>query len=229
VARMEPRWPSLDWVACCLGRGKLSPLTKHDVEALAQELGTQHFGTGAVIFKQGAAPASVHIVSRGAIELSRGTGDDRVVFEVLGPGDVFGDVPMLLQMLEPFDARAASDSQVLSIDAQTLLKLLASRPALNQRWLVSMADRMSRLQLRISELLSGGLDAQVAALLINRADCDKVALSQSAIAKLLGAQRSSVNRILRQFETQGIVELAYRSIRICDPVALSEVAVSRLG
>lgn len=226
---MEPHWPSLDWVACCLGRGKLSPLTKRDVEALALELGTQHFAAGATVFKQGAAPASVHIVSRGAIELSRGTGDDRVVFEVLGPGDVFGDVPLLLQMLEPFDAKAASDSQVLAIDAKTLLELLASRPALNQRWLVSMADRMSRLQERIAELLAGGLDAQVAALLIHRADGESVVLSQSAIAKLLGSRRSSVNRILRQLETEEIVELSYRTIRIVDRTALAEIAATRMG
>lgn len=224
---MEPRWPSLDWVACCLGRGKLSPLTKNDVHALALELGTQHFTAGSTVFEEGAAPASVHIVSRGAIELSSGSGEDRVVFEVLGPGDVFGDVPLLLQMLEPFDARAASDSQVLSIDAKTLLELLASRPALNQRWLVSMADRMSRLQQRIGELLSGGLDAQIAALLIHRAEAGRVSLSQAGLAKLLGAQRSSVNRILRQFENDEVVELSYRSIRILDPVALSAIAGAR--
>ena len=224
---MEPRWPSLDWVACCLGRGKLSPLTKHDVEALALELGTKRFMAGSMVFEEGATPASVHIVSRGTIELSRGTGEDRVVFEVLGPGDVFGDVPLLLQMLEPFDARAASDSQVLSIDANTLLELLASRPALNQRWLVSMADRMSRLQQRIGELLSGGLDAQVAALLIHRAEVGRVALSQAGIAKLLGAQRSSVNRILRQFEKDEVLELSYRSIRISNPTALAGIADSR--
>lgn len=53
---MEPRWPSLDWVACCLGRGKLSPLTKHDVEALALELGTQLFVTGSMVFEEGTAP-----------------------------------------------------------------------------------------------------------------------------------------------------------------------------
>jgi CRP-like cAMP-binding protein len=224
---MGPKWPSLDWVACCLGRGELSPLTKHDVEALALELGTTHVAAGSMVFVEGGAPASVHIVSRGTIELSRGNGDDRVVFEVLGPGDVFGDVPLLLQMLEPFDARAASDSQVLSIDAETLLGLLASRPALNQRWLVSMADRMSRLQQRIGELLSGGLAAQVAAVLIYRADAGWVSLSQAAIAKLLGAQRSSVNRILRQFEEEGLLELSYRRIRISDPEALAAVASSR--
>ncbi len=133
---------------------------------------------------------------------------------------MFGDVPLLMQMLEPFDAKAAADSQVLSIDAKTLLDLLASRPALNQRWLVSMADRMSRLQQRLAELLAGGLETQIGALLVNRAETQQVSLSQSTIAKLLGARRSSVNRILRQMEDDGIVKLSYRNIRITDPAAL---------
>jgi hypothetical protein len=38
---------------------------------------------------------------------------------------------------------------------------------------------------------------------------------------MLGAQRPSLNKVFRQFERQGLLELGYRSIRILDRAGLA--------
>lgn len=46
---------------------------------------------------------------------------------------------------EPFDALALEDSSVLSIEAEALIALLLTRPAVARRWFVSLSKRMAGL------------------------------------------------------------------------------------
>jgi hypothetical protein len=96
------------WIARCVGRGELTPLNPDDVAELAALLGERAYRAGAVLFRVGELPARMHIVHVGAVELSRQVGGRRVVLQVLRAGDVFGDVPLLVRMTEPFDARAST-------------------------------------------------------------------------------------------------------------------------
>lgn len=208
------------WIARCLGRGELAPLAPGDVAELAALLGERTYRSGAVLFRVGELPARVLIVRRGTVELSRNVGGRRVVLQVLRAGDVFGDVPLLVRMTEPFDARALEDSIVLSADSVALFALLERRPRLAQRWLVSLALRMAATQARLVDLLAGGLEAQVASLLTREAEEGVVRLAQSVIAELLGARRTSVNRVLKRLEARGLVRLGYGQVELLDAAGL---------
>lgn len=208
------------WIARCLGRGELAPLAPDDVAELASVLGERSYTAGAVLFRVGELPARVHIVREGAVELSREIGERRVVLQVLRAGDVFGDVALLVRMTEPFEARALSDAVVLSVDSLDLFRLLERRPRLAQRWLVSLASRMAATQARLVDLLSGGLEAQVAALLTREAEHGVVRLPQGVLAELLGARRTSVNRVLKRLEARDLVRLGYGQVDILDAAGL---------
>lgn len=101
------------WLACCLGRGTRAPIGEKDVAELVAEVGEERHTAGSFVFREGEAAAQVHIIREGSIELSREINGRRVTVQVLRPGDVFGDVPLLLGEPEPFDARAVVDSTVL--------------------------------------------------------------------------------------------------------------------
>lgn len=208
------------WIARCLGQGELSPLGPDDVSELAELLGERRYAAGEVLFRVGELPARVHIVRFGAVELSRQLGGRRVLLQVLRAGDVFGDVPLLVRMTEPFDARTLEDSVVLSVDSVALFELLERRPRLARRWLVSLALRMAATQARLVDLLAGGLEAQVASLLTREAEQGVVRLSQSVLAELVGARRTSVNRVLKGLETQGLLRLGYGQVEILDAAGL---------
>lgn len=212
------------WIARSLGRGELAPLGEGDLAELAEELGEDRYAAGTFVFRQRDAPARIHVVRDGLVELSREVHGRRVTVQLLHPGDVFGDVPMLLRTQEPFDARAREDSVVLSFDAQRLVRLLHERPGVAQRWLVSLAERMAGIERRLLDLFAVGLEAQVATVLLREGVSGRVALSQEVLAELLGAQRSSVNRVLRAIQERGLVELRYRDIRLLDPEGLAALA-----
>lgn len=212
------------WIARCLGRGELAPLEPDDIETLATQLGESHHAGGTTLFRLGDLPSRVYIVRRGAIELTRELHGRRVTLQLLHPGDVFGDIPLIVRMPLPFDARAVDDTVVLSIDSVTLWRILEQRPRLAQRWMVSIALRMAEVQARLVDLLAGGLPAQLASLLVREAEQSRVKLSQQVLASLVGGRRTSVNRVLKDLESRGLVALRYRQVEILDPTGLATLA-----
>jgi len=212
------------WLACCLSRGSDAPLGLADIEQLASEMGEQKVAGGTFVFRRGDEAAKVHVVRSGVIELTREVNGRRVTLQRLGPGDVFGDVPALLGDPEPFDARAIEDSTVLSIDTAQLFVLLQTRSQVAQRWFVSLAERMAGLQGRLVDLLAGGLESQIASILLRECGPDgDVELSHAQLAELLGVPRSSVQRVLKSLEAAGLVELRYRRIELVDRTGLASL------
>ncbi len=187
---------------------------------LAAELGESQHAGGTFVFRRGDSAARVHVVRRGTMELSRVINGRRVAMQILRPGDVFGDVPAFLGEPEPFDARAVEDCTVLSLEATSLLTLLQARPQVARRWILSLAERMSGLQHRLGDLLAGGLDAQLASILPRESDDGEVQLTQDQLAEMVGAARTSVQRVLKTLEAGGLLELGYRRIAVLDPGGL---------
>lgn len=209
------------WIALCLSRGNDAPLSKNDVALLVEEMGESSFAGGTFVFRQGEPAAKVHVVRSGTIELSRQVNGRQVTVQILRPGDVFGDVPAFLGEPEVFDAKAIDDCAILSLDTESLFKLLQTRPLIARRWFVSLAERTAGLQDRLTDLLAGGIDAQLASILLREADeSSRIRVTQAALASMLGVQRSSVQRVLKRLELAQLITTRYRSIEVIDHAGL---------
>ena len=213
-----------EWIAAWLGPGELAPLESDDIRELAALLREDHYSAGATVFRIGQAPARVHIVRSGAIQLTRTLKGRKAVLQILQPGDVVGDISLFLRMQVPWDAVALEDSLILSVDSLSLHRLLKQRPNLAWRWLHSVSGRVAGFWFRVVELLAGGLEAQVASVLVRRADGGIVNLSQSSLAELVGHTRTSVNRVLKRLEADGLVQVRYAQVEILDEARLAKTA-----
>ncbi|MEU4293183.1 Crp/Fnr family transcriptional regulator [Kribbella sp. NPDC026596] len=212
------------WVARCVGRGESAPLAPADVDALAATLCTRTYERGALLFRAGDASAGVWIVQRGRIALTVGAGRRRAVVGVLQPGDVDGDIQHLLPMPLAYTARSLDEATVLELDAAAFEQLLADHPQIARRWLSSVAQRLATSQSRIIGLLGRSLTEQVARLLLDEAIDGDVQLPQRTLAAMLGVQRPSLNKILKEFERAGLIEVRYAAIHLVDPAKLLTIA-----
>ncbi len=214
------------WVARCVGRGEASPLGAQDVTALATFLRTRQFTQGQPMFgtEDKAADAGVWIIQRGRVELALGTGARRSVVHVLHPGDVDGDIQHLLDMPFPYVGRALDEVTALFVDADSFERLLAERPAISRRWLSSIAQRLATSQQRVIGLLGRSLSAQVARLLLDEAVDGEVLLPQRTVAAMIGVQRPSLNKVLKDFERRGLLSVGYGAITVRDPKGLAKLA-----
>ncbi len=208
------------WIARTVGRAESVPLTEADIGALGSYLSERRLSAGQVAFRAGEPPSGVFVLRAGAIELSVDAGRRRVVVFVLKPGDIEGDIALLLDQPPPYTARALDDSTCLFLSEGSFERLLSEHPRVARRWLSSCAVRLQKGQARILELLARSLREQIARLLLDEAVEGVVRLPQRTVAAMLGVQRPSVNRALKDLEREGVVRLRYAEIQITDPATL---------
>jgi CRP-like cAMP-binding protein len=183
--------------------------------------------TGEYILRRGSYLHSLYLVRVGRVALVRGEGKHRAILLIAGPGDVVGDVPALLRTPAPFDAVAISDVTVSVIVASRFRRAVESEPGFAQRWLLELAGRFAGCQDRLDGLLRGDLRSQVASLVMwESAQAGSLRFSQQIVAELLGVQRTSVCRVLRDLEREGIVNVGYASVSVVDWTALTKAAQS---
>ncbi len=211
------------WIARCVGRGATAPLGPEDVVALAGRISPVEFQRGERIYGEGAGQPGVCIVRAGHGELSVATPRGRVVVGVLRPGDVDGDVPLLLGIPVPYAAHAVDETVCLVLSPADFEELLSRHPAISRRWLSSVAQRLATSHGRLISLLGRPLVAQLAGLLFDEAEDGTVSLPQRTLAAMLGVARPSLNKVLKDLERRGLVELGYGSIRLLDEDGLRRV------
>jgi|GEM_PF-6264549 hypothetical protein len=59
------------WLASCLGRGDLSPVSSEDLKELAGYLSVDRYAGGTAIYHRDVLPERVHILRSGTVELTR--------------------------------------------------------------------------------------------------------------------------------------------------------------
>lgn len=212
------------WVSRCVGQPETAPLRPPDIEGLAQYLHVRKLEAGEPLHHLGTEPNAVSIVRDGCLELAVPSPSGRIVIQTLRPGDIDGDIQLLLGMPMPYETRANTATTCLLLQHGDFEELLATHPQLSRRWLTSVAQRLARSHSRLTNLLGQPLEAQIAQLLLDESVDDVVALTQTVVAALLGVRRPSVNRVLRRFATSGLVELSYGSVHIVDRAKLTGVA-----
>ncbi len=211
------------WVSRCVGRADTTPLRPADVEGLASLIQVRTLVAGEPLVRAGEEPTAVCIVRDGCLELAVHGAAGRQVIQTLRPGDIDGDIQMLLGKPMPYETRANTDTTCLLIERAAFEQLLATHPQLSRRWLTSVSQRLARSHSRLTSLLGQPLEVQVAQLLLEEQVDDVVNLTQTTVAALLGVRRPSINRVLKRFARAGMVQVSYGRVQIIDADALAAV------
>jgi CRP/FNR family transcriptional regulator, cAMP and macrophage regulator len=192
---------------------------------LAGRDGLARLNPGAPLLTEGDPVESVYLIRSGEVEVYRRTRGRRLVVQILHAGDLLGLVPHLRGRPARYSARAISSVQVLRLRPDAVSWLLQTRPSLSRRYIVYLVGHLERMAKRVEELSGGGLRARVASVLLDQAADGSgiIRLPQSTLADLLGASRSSVNRILKDMEARGMVRVRYRRVEILDSGAVRKV------
>lgn len=179
---------------------------------------------GERLFAPDDSSAGVWLVRSGRVELALGAGRKRAVLALLRPGDIEGDVPLLLGMPLPYTARAVDDVDCLYLSPEHFEAIIATHSQIARRWLGSVAARLAHSHNRLVGLLGGNLTAQAARLLLDEADENgEVTTSQNTLAAMLGARRPSLNKVLHDLAGRGLISVAYRRITVTDRAGLAAV------
>lgn len=218
------------WLARRFGRKDLAPFSPADVAALSQTLQGRDLHTGERLLTPGETADAAYVVERGEIGLYLDRDGDRHLIAIHHPGGVIGDIPLLCEMPAPYLVVARSAVTVLVLARDSLLDLLSTHPAVALRWLTNTVRRLEHANRRIVALTVGDLRDRVLALLADEFAGTthlRIELTQEEMAGLLGASRQSVNRVLGELTSEGLIITAYGGVEVVDPHRLVDLAGRR--
>jgi CRP/FNR family cyclic AMP-dependent transcriptional regulator len=185
-----------------------------------------------IIYQQGDIGHELYHIVSGEVRLFFLHPDGReLVFLSFHPGDTFGYSTLIDQEPLPHTAEAHGpvQLQVLSEHAfntlrakhrafdDALLRLLCRHMRMLNRYFVdaSLEGLLKRLATRLLQLARPGMSA-----------ASSIDHSQTELSLMLAVSRQTVNRLLKQLEDEGLVQLNYGSVVVCDVPGLRRLVAS---
>ncbi|MFC4373503.1 Crp/Fnr family transcriptional regulator [Nocardia halotolerans] len=212
------------WAARCAGRGDAAPLRPEDLDTIADRIQLTTLPAGSVVFAAGEPAQGVWTVRDGQLELTAGSGPEPAVVDILRPGDTDGDIALLLDLAPSYTARTLCDAECLFLSSADFDAVLGGHPTLARRWLANVIERVSATQSRLVRIVGQPLSTQLARLLLDEAVRGCVQLPQRTLAAMLGVQRPSLNKILKEFERDELISAGHGTITLADADALRRIA-----
>jgi CRP-like cAMP-binding protein len=161
---------------------------------------------------------SAVVITKGTVDVLLPVGSDLVPVKRLGPGWVFGNLPLLGVETLGGQAVAATDCQIVTLDQDRLRTILRKSPAVTSRLMEMFARRP--LELDIDRVLKhfGMTDAKLIHLLLQLADKNDLieGVSHRDLACMLSASRPGVSKALGRLRQRGFVDTSPMRIKLLD-------------
>jgi len=211
----------------------LAGLSSEEIGALGGQLRVRHFRKRAIVYSGKQAGDTIHIVLSGIARMtSVNRKNERVLLELLGPGDVICIPTLLPDLRHSLECEAFTDCEIGVLTAQALVETVGIQYA---RFLLALRLTMGRwwaLLVRQSHFVDQTLDERVAVALLDlasklglpdaRGTIINVRFGHRNLAELVSGSRPKVSMCLRRFAMRGAVVQERRRI-IVVPEKLSEI------
>lgn len=220
-----------------LGRCRLfAGLGPEALEAIARSLRIRRFRRGEVLFHEGDPGDALFIVASGAVKVVVPSEEgEEAILATLKRGDFLGELALLDGAPRSASAIALEATDALTLPRDQFRALADAEPAIRGALLEAMARELRRLTKHVAELHFLDLTGRLAARLVQLAEEHgerlpdgsvrlDAPLTQSDLAAMIGATRQSVNKLLGEFEGEGLLRLERDSIVVADVPALARAA-----
>jgi CRP/FNR family transcriptional regulator, cyclic AMP receptor protein len=204
-------------------------LTALQIESLSACIVTRSVKRGTNIYAKGDPGTSLCAIGAGTVKISVPSVDGKdAVFNVLGKGDIFGEIALLDGNPRTADATAVTDCELFVIERRDFLPLIREEPEIALRIIEILCSKLRRTTLQAEEVMFLDLPSRLAKALMRLLDADtagmrerKVTITQKDVGNLIGMSRESTNKQLRIWQSKKWVRLERNAVVILavDPLA----------
>ena len=210
---------------------------------LSQALGEDEFATierrakrvtfrpNEIIFLQDDSDDALYIVEEGRIEISvTSASGKKLTLNEMRAGDVFGEIASLDGSPRTATATSLSDSVLARISGREFRECLRANGNLGAAIIEILCTRLRWVNQQVRDLALHDIEGRLASrlLLLDERFADEAGvlhISQNELADFIGGTRESTNKLLRQWQQKGLIELSRRSIRVHKRDALANMSV----
>jgi CRP/FNR family cyclic AMP-dependent transcriptional regulator len=207
-------------------------LSEAELKVLVGSLRRKNFAKGETIFHQGSPGYSLYIIESGRVRIyTLSMAGREISVTIYSSGDVIGELAILDELPRSAWAVAMEPTRTLLLHRDDFLRHARDYPemALNimavlsakLRYTTEYAESLACLDVygRVAKKLlemtrQHGVEREEAKV--------EVRLTQAELASLVGSTREWVNKVLRAYQEQGLIELGRQRITVLDAEGLRE-------
>jgi len=190
-----------------------SLLTTEQAQSIADSVVKRRFRRGEVIVEQGRKSNALFILLNGRARVL--TADHRgreVILAVLQPGDYVGEMSLIDDEPHSATVRAEVQTDMLVLGRNEFSRCLPDSSSLSYAVLRGLVARLRNADRQIESLALLDVYGRVARTLLDMAEDDKGIkiirgkVSRQDMAKIVGASREMVSRVMKDLEDRGVIE-----------------------
>jgi CRP-like cAMP-binding protein len=213
----------------------LGKLSGDEIDTLLHFALVERYRAGEEVFSKGSPGQSMMAVLRGTLKMSSVSSEGKeVVFNLMYPGDCFGEVALIDGAERSADAVAMSDCELLVLQRRDFMPILKKRADICLILLEMVCQRLRQTTEQVEDVLFRHLESRIAKALLHLAASASphsvqgltldLHLSQRELGYIAGGSRESVNKHLQTMHRAGLITLSKGSIVIRDLAEIRRLA-----
>lgn len=204
-------------------------LPEEQLRALVPVVSRRSAPRGSLIMAAGDPTDSLYIVISGRLKVMMGDAEGKeVILSILGPGEFFGEMGLIDDHPRSASVVAMEPCELLALTRRDFRKCLAENFDMAMAVMRGLVKRLREADRKIGSLALLDVYGRVARLLLDMAenvDGQKIVtrrLPKQDIAKMVGASREMVSRVMKDLQMGGYIEMRGSTIVLRDTIALPE-------
>jgi CRP-like cAMP-binding protein len=204
-----------------------------DVRRLLAIARRRTFDRGEVVFHRGDPADCLHLIVSGrfAVGITTPLGATALL-GVRGPGDAFGELALVGTVRDQRSATVAAleAAETRSVLVDDFERLRRQHPSIDALLVRVLGERVRRLSEQLADAYYVPAETRVLRRLVELGDLygECIPLPQEQLGELAGTSRATANRVLRDLERRGVVELHRASVIVLEPARLMERSGTRV-
>jgi CRP-like cAMP-binding protein len=219
---------------CAIETGAIfKHLTHEEVDMINFEKEFRQYKRGDILYNEGSRISGFYCIHSGIIKVFK-TGFDgkEQIIRFAKPGDIIAYRSVLSNEVACTSAKVIEDSQVCFIPSEILISLVKSNSAYALELLKLACHELGEANSFITDIAQKTVRerlAEILLLLVNDFGLDtqnylQISLTREELANIVGTATESVIRLLSEFKSDKLVELAGRKIRILNKKGLEKIS-----
>ncbi len=189
-------------------------LTAAQAESVADAIVKRRFKRGERIVEQGKKSNALYIVLTGRARVMSADNRGReVILATMQPGDYIGEMSLIDNEPHSASVRAEVQTDVLMLGRAEFARCLPENSSMAYAVMKGLVQRLRHADRKIESLALMDVYGRVARALLEFASPDLAGqllirdkVSRQDIAKMVGASREMVSRVMKDLETRGYIE-----------------------
>lgn len=182
-----------------------------------------------LIMAAGDATESLYVVISGRLKVMMGDAEGKeVILSLIGPGEFFGEMGLIDDSPRSASVVAIEPCELLSLSRRDFKKCMAENFDMAMAVMKGLVRRLREADRKIGSLALLDVYGRVARLLIDMSENvngQKVVtrrLPKQDIAKMIGASREMVSRVMKDLQMGGYIEMRGSTIVVRDTIMLPD-------